>query len=610
MNLITLQNALLEWGDAPLLDHVDLAIEEGQRIGLIGRNGTGKSSLMSVLAGTEDLDDGFKNVVNGLTVAMVEQDPILPEAPTIFESLLLRGKVADLHDERLQWSVQAKISEYLHKLSLDENASPQESSGGERKKAALALAFALEPKLLLLDEPTNHLDIDAILKLEEIILDEFKTSRSLVTVTHDRSFLNKISQQILELDRGKIRTYPGNFEAYERRKSQELEAEEKSRAEFDKFWAQEEAWIRRGIEARRTRNEGRVRRLEKIRREREARRDRLGTAKISLDAGERSGKIVAELTDVNLVLGGKTLVKDLNFTLMRGDKLGLIGPNGVGKSSLIKIILGELAPTSGKVKLGTNIQVAYFDQMRNALDPEKTLTQTVSPGSDWIETNGQRKHVIGYLEDFLFPPHRSEVKVSSLSGGERNRLLLAKLFAKPANLLIMDEPTNDLDIESLELLEDTLASYPGTVILVSHDQTFMDNVASVVIGPDKEGKWNSYVGGYDEWLKFREASNSLEKVAEAKAKPKVSRAPKEKPIKLSYKEKQELEQLPGEIDALEQRQHVLVNDLQTASTRDNTAQFIQEVSSELAEIDKLLVGKYARWEELEAKRDLSAGNQK
>ncbi len=606
MNLVTLQDALLEWGDAPLLDHTELVIEEGQRIGLIGRNGTGKSSLMSVIAGQLELDDGLRTAVNDLTAVMVEQDPVLPEAETIFDSLVLRGKIEEIHDERLQWATQAKISEYLHKFGLNENASPQEASGGEKKKAALALAFALEPKLLLLDEPTNHLDIDAILKLEEIILNEFKGSRSLVTVTHDRSFLNKISQQIIELDRGILRTYPGNFEAYERRKAEELEAEEKSRAEFDKFWQQEEAWIRRGIEARRTRNEGRVRRLEKLRREREARRDRLGTAKLSLDAGERSGKLVAELTDVNLELGGKKLINDLNFRLMRGDKLGLIGPNGVGKSSLIKVILGEMQPTSGNVRLGFNIQVAYFDQMRNALDPEKTLTQTVSPGSDWIETNGQRKHVIGYLEDFLFPPHRSEVKVSSLSGGERNRLLLAKLFAKPANLLIMDEPTNDLDIESLELLEETLANYKGTVILVSHDQTFMDNVASLVIGPDNQGNWTSYVGGYEEWLKFREPKQSTEK----KEKPKPVRPQKEKPLKLSFKEKQELEKLPSEIEELEQKQHQLVQELQTASSKDNTAQFIQQAGKDLAEIDKLLQEKYARWEELDMKQNLSSGNQK
>ncbi len=600
MTLVSLKKAHLAWGDFPLLDDVDLTIDEGQRIGLIGRNGTGKSSLMKVLAGLEKLDGGERVSVNGLSAAYVEQDPVFPEAPTIFDSLLLRGKIEEEHDEVRKWELRTKLTEYLHILGLKEDAPLSSASGGEKKKAALALAFAFKPQLLLLDEPTNHLDIKAILKLEQIILDEFRGSRSFVTVTHDRAFLNKVSLSILELDRGLVRTYPGNFEAYERRKSQELEAEETQRAEFDKFWKQEEVWIRKGIEARRTRNEGRVRRLEKIRREREARRDRIGVAKIALDAGERSGKLVAELEDVSLKFGDRTLVQDLTLRLMRGDKLGLIGPNGVGKSSLIKVILGQLKPTSGTVRLGTNLQIAYFDQLRQSLDLDKTLAETVSPLSDWVEVNGTKKHVIGYLGDFLFPPHRVNVKVSSLSGGERNRLLLAKLFARPANLLMMDEPTNDLDIESLELLEETLVNYPGTVILVSHDQVFMDNVATFVIAPDKNGVWTSYVGGYEEWFKTLEPEKS-----QKESKPKAVRKSRAPSKKLTYKEQIELDGLPAEIEALEAEQERLVQEMQTEECANKGPRHIQEIGNRLAEISVLLESKYSRWEELDLKQNLS-----
>lgn len=601
MILQTLQDAHLAWGDAPLLDKVNLTIEEGQRFGLIGRNGTGKSSLLKVLAGVEKLDAGKRNVAKGLRAIYVEQDPVYPEAATVYDALFKRGKIDEIGDEVHRWEVISKLNEYIHLFGLNADASPESISGGEKKKGALALAFALEPQLLLLDEPTNHLDIDAIFRLEELILSNFRKNRTLVTITHDRSFLNKVAQQILELDRGDLRTYPGNFEAYEKRKNEELEAEEKARSQFDKFWAQEEVWIRKGIEARRTRNEGRVRRLEQIRREREARRDRIGTAKLALDAGGKSGKMVAELEDVCLSFGDRTLVKNLNLRLMRGDKLGLIGPNGVGKSSLIKVILGKLKPTSGKVRLGTNLEVAYFDQLRAELNPEKTLVETVSPGSDWVEVNGQRKHVIGYLGDFLFPPHRANVKVSSLSGGEKNRLLLAKLFAKPANLLVMDEPTNDLDIESLEMLEDTLSNYQGTIILVSHDQTFMDNVASFVIAPDSKGVWTSYVGGYEEWLRHRE---ELEKPAEEKkpAPKSVQVREKGKPTKLSYKENKELEKLPSEIESLEEEQKQLIASMSGEGSEKKTPDFFANANKRMAEISDLLEKKYARWEELDQKK--------
>ena len=530
------------------------------------------------------------------------------------DSLVLRGKLDELPDEKMRWQIQSRLSEFLHKFGLDENLDLKKASGGEKKKAALALAFALDADLLLLDEPTNHLDIDAIRQLENIILNEFKKSRSFVTITHDRAFLNRIVDTIWELDRGVVRSYPGSFEAYQRRKEEELAAEDKARADFDKVWTQEEAWIRRGIEARRTRNEGRVRRLEQMRIEREQRRDRIGKIDLNLDAGERSGKVVAELVGVSKSFGDRCLIKDLTLRVMRGDKLGLLGPNGVGKSTLIKIILGQMQPDSGTVKLGTNLQIAYFDQLRSELDPTKTLQETVSPGSDWVEVGGVRKHVIGYLGEFLFPPHRVNVKVSSLSGGERNRLLLAKLFAKPANLLVMDEPTNDLDIESIEMLEATLAEYPGTVLLVTHDRSFMDNVATLTIAPDKDGVWTSYVGGYEEWLKWRdkrekEEQKAAETAAAAEAAAQVDKSQKTRRRNakpgLSYKENKLLQELPGQIEALENRQNELVELMQQPSYGSKAPEQIRADGDEMQKIAKELEEKYALWEELEEKQSLA-----
>ncbi len=608
MSFITMLDGHLAWGDKPLLDHAELSIGEGQRIGLIGRNGTGKSSLLKVLSGAEKLDDGELHIQNGLKIVYVEQEPFFPDAPTLKQSLNLRGGLNEIEDATYSWNVQCKTSEYLHRFGLDEGADLKKASGGEKKKAALALAFAMTPDLLLLDEPTNHLDIDAITMLEEIILGEFRKSRSLITVTHDRAFLNKVVDSILELDRGFLRSYPGSFEAYQNRKATELKDEEKARQQFDKIWSQEEAWIRRGIEARRTRNEGRVRRLEKMRIERENRRDRLGVIDLNLDAGERSGKVVAELTDVCKSFGNKCLINHLSIRVMRGDKLGLLGPNGVGKSTLIKIILGQLAPDSGSVKLGTNLQVAYFDQLRCELDPTKTLQETVSPGSDWVEVGGSKKHIVAYLGDFLFPPHRINVKVESLSGGERNRLLLAKLFAKPANLLVMDEPTNDLDVESMEMLEDTLASYPGTILLVSHDRTFMDNVATIALAPDDSGKWTPYVGGYDEWLKWREKekaekSRLRESSIETKEqKPSQSRVPK---VRLSFKEKNRLNTLPAEIEQLEKQQAALVDLMQSVQYTTLSAEEKIKTGEELTKLGQNLEQLYALWEELEEKQSLA-----
>lgn len=610
MNLVTVVEGSLAWGDRPLLDQAALAICEGERIGLIGRNGAGKSSLLKVLAQKEKLDSGELQLCNGLNVAYVEQEPQFAEAPTWMDALIARGHLEKLADEKHRWRIQSRISEYLHRFGLDEAASPNAASGGERKKAALSLALALEPNLLLLDEPTNHLDIDAITRLEETLLSEFKKSRSLLVITHDRSFLNTVVDKIFELDRGVIRSYPGTFEEYETRKQAELEAEDKARSEFDKVLAQEEVWIRKGIEARRTRNEGRVRRLEKMRVEREMRRDRLGCANLSIDEGEKSGKIVAELQGVSKSFGGRALIKNLDLIVKRGDKIGLLGPNGVGKSTLIKIILGQMAPDEGTVKLGTNLQIAYFDQLRSELDPDKTLQETVSPGSDWVEIAGVKKHVIGYLGDFLFPAHRVNVKVSSLSGGERNRLLLAKLFARPANLLVMDEPTNDLDIESMEMLEDRLSSYGGTVLLVSHDRAFMDNVATLAIAPNERGEWRAYAGGYEEWLRFREEDRkAAAQAAKAKlssegalpAAEKPSKAQR-RPAKLSFKETKQLEALPEEIGALESLQSELVSEMQSADYARKSPEQMREHGEKLQKLQADLEEKYALWEELEAKK--------
>ena len=605
---LTLQNAELAFGDQPLLDHTDLTIADGERIGVIGRNGTGKSSLLKVVAGQDKLDDGSRTVMDGLVIAYVEQEPFLPPAQSILESLIERGRFNDVADEQEKWKKIARLEEYLHRFGLKSDQALQGTSGGEKKRAALALAFAIQSDLLLLDEPTNHLDIDGILILEELIKNEYRNSKSLMVITHDRAFLDSVSTRIVELDRGILRSYPGNFDSYESRKEQELIAEDIARRKFDKFWAQEEVWIRKGIEARRTRNEGRVRRLERLREERAARRDQLGQINLNIDAGMKSGKIVAELENVSLSFGDKTIVKNLNFKLLRGDRLGLVGHNGVGKSTLISLILGKREPDSGTVKLGTNLQITYFDQLRAQLDPNKTVAETISPGSEWIEIGGSKKHVMAYLGDFLFPPRRANVPVSNLSGGERNRLLLARLFALPANLLVLDEPTNDLDIDSLELLEQTLQTYPGTLILVSHDRRFLDNVVTEVLAPEGKGLWREYVGGYSDWQHYKPKEEPIEKKEEPDAKP-VSRKPRQTKIKLTYKENKELESLPEQLMQLEAQRDAL---LAAMSTPDyyttHSAQEIKEQNETAQQLEVQINQGYQRWEELEEK-ETTAENQ-
>lgn len=616
MALITLIDAHLAYGDLPLLDEANISIEPGERVGLIGRNGTGKSSLLSVLAGKTMLDDGQLQRMDGLTIHYVEQEPQLPDAPTLKESLILRGKLDETTDEREKWRILAKLDENLSHFELNPNADPKLTSGGEKKRAALALAFTLAPQLLLLDEPTNHLDMRAIRLLEARSQDELKNQRSLVVITHDRAFLDKVATRIVELDRGVLRSYPGNFAAYETRKEEELAAEELERRRFDKFWAQEEVWIRKGIEARRTRNEGRVKRLEQLRRERAARRDQMGSIRMSIDAGEKSGKIVAEVKGLSKSFGDCVIVKDLDFTLMRGDRLGLIGRNGAGKSTLIKLLLGKIQPDAGTVKLGTNIKLAYFDQLREQLDLTKTVAETISPGSDWVEIGGERKHIIAYLGDFLFPPRRANVPVSSLSGGERNRLLLARLFALPANLLVLDEPTNDLDIDSLELLEQTLAVYPGTIILVSHDRHFLDNVVTEVLAPEGDGKWREYVGGYTEWFTQRQQENDpfaaakTEKKAEKTEKPAKNEKPRDvipQKIKLSWREARELEALPEKLEAMEKEQASIINAMSAFDYHSKSVEDIKADKLRLEELEKSIADGWTRWEALSEKESLSTG---
>jgi len=571
MPLLTLANGQLAYGELPLLDRASFAMEAGERIGLIGRNGTGKSSLLGVIAGTLALDDGELRRNTGLRIAFVPQEPGPPDRTT-----------APAH----------RVEEFLDRFRLDPDLKPENMSGGEKKRAALALAFAQQPDLLLLDEPTNHLDVDGILILENLV----NKQPSTIIITHDRVFLDRVATRILELDRGVLRSFSGGFSSYQEQKEKDLVTEAVANRKFDRFWAQEEAWIRKGIEARRTRNEGRVTRLEHLREERAARRARTGSVKLAVGSEQRSGKLVAELRDVSISFAGIPIVKDLSLTVSRGDRIGLIGKNGAGKTTLMTLILGTLAPDSGSVRLGTNLQIAYFDQMREALDPEKTVAETIAPGSDWVDLPGGRKHVMSYLGDFLFPPRRAQAPVRMLSGGERNRLLLARLFARPANVLVLDEPTNDLDIESLELLEAALQDYAGTLLLVSHDRAFLDNIVTQTIVAEGNGVWKEYVGGYSDWLRQRsivsdfQVSGIKTKAAREKAKS-----------KLSYKETRELEALPEEIEALEAEQQALAAKMHAPEHYKQPPDVLRADQQRIGEIETVLHAKLERWEALEAK---------
>ncbi len=623
MALITLLNAQLAFGHVALLDHTDISIESAERVGLIGRNGAGKSSLLKILGGLERPDDGTIQVQQGLRVAYVAQEPVLSPQDRVFDAVsagvdgvralidqYTRGEGdLDALQGRIEaqdgWNWAQRVEETLQRLHLDPDATIATLSGGTRKRVALAQALVTRPDVLLLDEPTNHLDLDSIEWLENLLLD-FKGS--VVTITHDRSFLDRVATRIVELDRGILRSYPGNFTQYQTLKEEQLAQEAVINARADKLLAQEEVWVRKGVEARRTRAVARINRLEALRATRAARREALGSVKLDVATGQSSGKIVAELTDVAKSFGDRSIVRDFTATILRGDKVGLIGPNGAGKTTLLKMILGELAPDSGKVRQGANLQVAYFDQMRNALNLDATLEDFISPGSEWIEIGAKRQHVKSYLGDFLFSPARATSPVRSLSGGERNRLLLARLFARPANVLVLDEPTNDLDIDTLELLEELLQNYDGTVFLVSHDRTFLDNVVTSTIAFEGDGRWREYEGGVQDWLTqsrraqaIRDAARVAAPVAAAPAKesaapPPSSPAPAKR--KLSYKEQRELEALPGLIEALETEQKAITDELADGSLYSRDGQRAAALTVRSAQIDDELMAALERWEAL------------
>ncbi|MDD2915353.1 MAG: ATP-binding cassette domain-containing protein [Gallionella sp.] len=632
MPFITLDKASLAFGHVALLDHADFQLDEGERVGLIGRNGGGKSSMMRVLAGQGNLDDGLVWRAPTARICYVSQEPVLDADDSVFDAVAKGlGKLQKLlHDyhhvshqlaepdadfdkllEEMQhlqtqleaqdgWSVQARIETAITKLDLDPDKRVGDLSGGQRKRVALAQALVAEPDVLILDEPTNHLDFASIEWLEGL-LNNFLGA--VLFVTHDRRFLDNVATRIVELDRGNLASFPGTFSAYLAIKERMLSDEAVVNAKFDKVLAQEEVWIRQGVKARRVRNEGRVLRLEQLRRERAARREKVGKVEMSVETGERSGKLVAELEHVCKAYGERTLVDDFSCRIQRGDKIGLLGPNGAGKSTLLKMILGNLEPDSGTVKLGTKISVAYFDQLREQLDDNATLADTISQGSDFVDIGGQKKHVISYLGDFLFPPERARSPVKSCSGGERNRLLLARLFTQPANVLVLDEPTNDLDIETLELLEELLAQYDGTLFLVSHDRAFLDNVVTQVIAFEGDGKLIEYVGGYEDWVRVKKYQATA-----ASAKPPVSTPPravaapleKAKAVnKLNFKEQRELDELPKRVEALEREQSDIAAHLADGTIYRNDAKRAKQLQTRSEEIEAEVTAAMGRWEELE-----------
>ena len=633
MALIVLNDAKLAFGHVDLLAGTQFSLESSERIGLIGRNGTGKSSLLKILAGLEKLDDGSLQYQQGLRMAYVAQEPVFDPAETVFHAVsqgvaevkALREEyeelsVAEWNDDshhRLDeiqsqlesmsgWNWEQRVHETLDRLHLDPDVAIGSLSGGNRKRVALAQALVAVPDVLFLDEPTNHLDLDSITWLEEL-LKAFKGS--VVLITHDRAFLDAVSTQIVELDRGILRSYPGNFTAYETLKEQEIASEALANARDDKLVAQDEVWIRKGVDARRTRSVGRIARLEKLREIRAARRDAMGQIKLSVASGNRSGKIVADLENVSKSYD-RPIVKDFTATILRGDKVGLLGPNGAGKTTLLKLILGSIQPDSGTATMGSQIDIAYFDQMREGLDLNATLEDYISPGSEWIEINGARKHVKSYLNDFLFSPERANSPVSTLSGGERNRLLLARLFARPANVLVLDEPTNDLDIDTLELLEQLLQDYKGTVFLVSHDRAFLDNVVTSIIAYEGDGFWREYEGGYEDWKIQKKRSEEYRSNQAGSSEPTKSKASAPEPTKetpkpqkstvqkLNSKERAELEAIPLQIDDLEKEQASISESLGDPEIYKNRPADVISLQENLKIIESKLSSLMSRWEDL------------
>jgi ATP-binding cassette subfamily F protein uup len=626
MALLSLRGIAVSFGGPPLLDGVDLSIERGERLCLVGRNGSGKSTLMKVLAGEITPDDGEMVRQGALRVARLTQEvprglagsvydvvaaglgeagALLAEYHHVSQQLALDGSDEWLRkleqvQHRLEaaggWELNREVETVLSRLELPAEAEFSALSGGLKRRVLLAQALITRPDLLLLDEPTNHLDIDAIAWLEEFLLG---FNGTLLFVTHDRTFLQRLATRIIELDRGRLTSWPGDFATYLRRKQEALDAESGANALFDKRLAEEEVWIRQGIKARRTRNEGRVRALEAMRRERQERRERQGTARLQLNEADRSGKLVVEAEGVSFSYDGKPVIKDLSTVIMRGDKVGIIGPNGAGKTTLLRLLLGQLAPQQGVVRLGTKLEVAYFDQHRALLDEEMTVLDNVAQGSEQITVNGESRHVISYLQDFLFAPARARTPVKALSGGERNRLLLARLFTQPANVLVMDEPTNDLDMETLELLESLLVDYAGTLLVVSHDRAFLDNVVTSTLVFEGDGRIGDYVGGYEDWLRQRRVE------APARGAPAAAAERREKPkpkAKMGYKEQRELETLPQRIEALEKEQQALHQAMSAADFYQRDKAAIAAAQDRLAALEDELAAAYERWEMLEAQQ--------
>ncbi|HEY9942935.1 TPA: ATP-binding cassette domain-containing protein [Neisseria meningitidis] len=635
MNILSVENASFAIGHVALLDKTSFQLDSGEKVGLIGRNGAGKSSFLKILAGLQKLDDGQIIVQNNLKIVYVPQESFFDKDATVFDTVAEGlGEIRDLlrryhhvsHDlehnsddvllkelNELQleieakdgWKLDAAVKQTLGELGLPENEKIGNLSGGQKKRVALAQAWVQKPDVLLLDEPTNHLDIDAIIWLENL-LKAFEGS--LVVITHDRRFLDNIATRIVELDRGILRSYPGSFSKYSEKKAQELVVEAEHNRLFDKFHAQEEAWIRKGIEARRTRNEGRVRRLEELRRQRAERRNGQGQVNFKLDSGEKSGKIIAELEHASFAYGDKVIMDKFSAILQRGDKIGLIGPNGIGKTTFLKLILGELQPTYGRIRIGSKQEVAYFDQFRSALNENDTVFYTLGQGNDYVEVGGKKKHVMSYLEDFLFHPARAQSPVSSLSGGERNRLLLAKLFTRPANILVLDEPTNDLDIDTQELLEDLLRDYQGTVFLVSHDRMFLDNVITQSIVFEGQGRLKEYIGGYQDYIDAKSREEKIQTASAPKtadAEPVKEKLKANRTVKLSYKEQRELDALPDEIAALEAEQAEINTQLSDPEIFKDYEK-AGALQSRAEEIEMLLLEKLERWELLETKQNGNA----
>ncbi len=640
MALFVLNNAKLAYGHVDLLANASFSLEEGERVGLIGRNGAGKSSFLKIIAEIEKLDDGLIQKQQGIRIAYVAQEPAFLSSDTVFDTVAVglqavKQMRADYEALSMQewnddiqhlmdvlysqidanqgWAWEQKIDEVLQKLHLDGSRLMSELSGGNKKRVALAQALVVQPEVLLLDEPTNHLDMDSIEWLEQLLVD---MHCSLVFITHDRAFLDKVATRIIELDRGIIRSYPGNFTAYLDLKEKQLADEALANARADKLLAQEEVWIRQGVEARRTRSVSRIGRLEKLREERSVRRNTVGQVRLDINTGERSGKIVAALENVDLSFGDKQIVKNFTATILRGDKVGLLGPNGAGKSTLLKLILGELPPDRGDIKQGSQIEIAYFDQLRESLNLEASLEDFISPGSEWIEIGGQRKHVKSYLNDFLFSPERARSPVKTLSGGERNRLLLARLFAKPANVLVLDEPTNDLDIDTLDLLEEFLQDYRGTVFLVSHDRQFLDNVVTSMIAFEGEGSWREYEGGYEDWKiqngrrlaalsKTQKSGSPVSNATlDTKKTSNVSGTAKEvnnKKSGLSKYEEKELEKITEQIETLELAQSEISQQLSDPKIYTDDLKRAKSLQLKMTQMNEDLEKLMIRWDELSSK---------